>query len=138
MLQGSLQVKDFDIKKAAGGVTFKAFEEILTARVSDNYLEIHLLWAGKGTCCIPSPGTYGPAISAIKVKPGNLKLKFEGFLQIYIDNLTLISFCRLHTICPPSSYFHKEQEDWVDCRDFSFYCSRGCSIHFCFYLEEKK
>ncbi|RWR88650.1 Protein kinase domain-containing protein [Cinnamomum micranthum f. kanehirae] len=68
-IQGTLQVKDFDIKKAAGGVTFKAVEEILTARVSDNYLEIHLLWAGKGTCCIPSPGTYGPAISAIKVTP---------------------------------------------------------------------
>ncbi|XXG68656.1 hypothetical protein AAC387_Pa06g1694 [Persea americana] len=68
-MQGSLQVKDFDIKKAAGGVTFKAVEEILTAHVSDNYLEIHLLWAGKGTCCIPSGGTYGPAISAIKVTP---------------------------------------------------------------------
>ncbi|XXG68630.1 hypothetical protein AAC387_Pa06g1675 [Persea americana] len=68
-IQGSLQVKDFDIKKAAGGVTLKAVGEILTARVSDNYLEIHLLWAGKGTCCIPSPGTYGPAISAIKVTP---------------------------------------------------------------------
>lgn len=69
-------MKDFDIKKEAGGVTHKAVQKILKARVSDNFLEIHLLWAGKGTCCIPDPGTYGPAISAIKVTPGNSKLEF--------------------------------------------------------------
>ncbi|KAF3776305.1 hypothetical protein EJ110_NYTH48608, partial [Nymphaea thermarum] len=40
-----------------------------TANVSHNFLEIHLYWAGKGTCCIPAQGTYGPSISAISVTP---------------------------------------------------------------------
>uniref|UniRef100_A0A2N9F294 non-specific serine/threonine protein kinase n=1 Tax=Fagus sylvatica TaxID=28930 RepID=A0A2N9F294_FAGSY len=43
------------------------FRRILTANVSENYLEIHLFWAGKGTCCIPVQGYYGPLISAIHV-----------------------------------------------------------------------
>nr|POE84429.1 putative lrr receptor-like serine/threonine-protein kinase [Quercus suber] len=37
--------------------------------VSQNYLEIHLFWAGKGTCCVPAQGTYGPSISAISATP---------------------------------------------------------------------
>jgi hypothetical protein len=40
--------------------------------VSENYLEIHLFWAGKGTCCIPVQGYYGPLISAIHVTSGNV------------------------------------------------------------------
>ena len=40
-------------------------------QVSENYLEIHLFWAGKGTCCIPNQGTYGPSISDISASPGN-------------------------------------------------------------------
>ncbi|KAJ0026371.1 hypothetical protein Pint_06973 [Pistacia integerrima] len=32
-------------------------------------MEIHLFWAGKGTCCTPDRGTYGPSISAISVTP---------------------------------------------------------------------
>ncbi|XP_059444959.1 probable LRR receptor-like serine/threonine-protein kinase At1g56140 [Corylus avellana] len=38
-------------------------------QVSENYLEIHLFWAGKGTCCIPRQATYGPSISAISATP---------------------------------------------------------------------
>ncbi|XP_058182595.1 probable LRR receptor-like serine/threonine-protein kinase At1g56140 isoform X3 [Rhododendron vialii] len=64
-IQGNLVRKDFDIKKAAGGVSFKAVQIDFRAQVSKNYLEIHLFWAGKGTCRIPAPGTYGPSISAI-------------------------------------------------------------------------
>jgi hypothetical protein len=40
--------------------------------VSENYLEIHLFWAGKGTCCTPVIGYYGPLISAIHVASGNV------------------------------------------------------------------
>ncbi|KAL7204243.1 hypothetical protein ACSBR2_017336 [Camellia fascicularis] len=36
-------------------------------QVSETYIEIHFFWAGKGTCCVPTQGTYGPSISAISV-----------------------------------------------------------------------
>lgn len=71
-LQGNLALKDFDIRKAAEGVQLRAVEREFNALVSENYLEIHLFWAGKGTCCVPSQGTYGPSISAISVTPGNI------------------------------------------------------------------
>ncbi|KAM4112459.1 hypothetical protein ACJW30_05G141700 [Castanea mollissima] len=65
-IQGTLEFKDFDISKEAGGVE-RALQKIFKANVSENYLEIHLFWAGKGTCCIPVQGHYGPLISAIHV-----------------------------------------------------------------------
>ncbi|XP_030971276.1 probable LRR receptor-like serine/threonine-protein kinase At1g56130 isoform X2 [Quercus lobata] len=65
-IQGRLELKDFDISKEAGEVE-KAIRKIFKANVSENYLEIHLFWAGKGTCCIPVQGYYGPLISAIHV-----------------------------------------------------------------------
>ncbi|KAK3217844.1 hypothetical protein Dsin_011814 [Dipteronia sinensis] len=68
-IQGNRVQKDFDIKKEAGGVSKRAVQRLFTARVSENYLEIHLFWAGKGTCCIPAQGTYGPSISAISAIP---------------------------------------------------------------------
>ncbi|KAG8653160.1 hypothetical protein MANES_06G174700v8 [Manihot esculenta] len=68
-VQGNRVLKDFDIKKEAGGVSKRAVEKDFTAQVSENYLEIHLFWAGKGTCCIPAQGTYGPSISAISANP---------------------------------------------------------------------
>ncbi|KAJ4705812.1 putative LRR receptor-like kinase [Melia azedarach] len=68
-VQGNLVLKDFDIKKAAGGVSKKAVQREFKARVSENYLDIHLFWAGKGTCCVPAQGTYGPSVSAISVTP---------------------------------------------------------------------
>ncbi|XP_058071873.1 probable LRR receptor-like serine/threonine-protein kinase At1g56140 isoform X7 [Magnolia sinica] len=67
-LQGNLAWKDFDIKKEAG-IAFKGIEKTQWVMVYEHILEIHLLWAGKGTCCIPTRGTYGPAISAIHVTP---------------------------------------------------------------------
>ncbi|KAJ4702820.1 hypothetical protein OWV82_022811 [Melia azedarach] len=68
-IQGSLRLKDFDISKEAGGPN-KAITKNFNAMVSDNHLEIHLFWAGKGTCCIPKQGDYGPAISALRVISG--------------------------------------------------------------------
>ncbi|KAK4588890.1 hypothetical protein RGQ29_019772 [Quercus rubra] len=65
-IQGSRELKDFDISKEAGGVE-RALQKNFKVNVSENYLEIHLFWAGKGTCCIPVQGYYGPLISAIHV-----------------------------------------------------------------------
>ncbi|KAF9587455.1 hypothetical protein IFM89_002636 [Coptis chinensis] len=66
-LQGSLQIKDFNIRSEAGGAVNRAVQREFRVQVSENFLEIHLVWAGKGTCCIPTQGFYGPSISAIKV-----------------------------------------------------------------------
>ncbi|XP_022932567.1 probable LRR receptor-like serine/threonine-protein kinase At1g56140 isoform X9 [Cucurbita moschata] len=63
-IQGNRVFKDFNIQNEAGG-SFRAVTKIFKAQVSANYMEIHLFWAGKGTCCIPDEGTYGPSISAI-------------------------------------------------------------------------
>eukprot|EP01018_Ginkgo_biloba_P000739 Gb_01991 [translate_table: standard] len=65
-IQGQKVLQDFNIKEEAGGkneVVAKKF----TANVTENFLEIHFFWAGKGTCCIPVKGTYGPLVSAIRV-----------------------------------------------------------------------
>ncbi|KAL9684537.1 hypothetical protein QQ045_021978 [Rhodiola kirilowii] len=64
-IQGILEWKDFDITKEANGVE-RAVQRNIIVNVTENYLEIHLYWAGKGTCCIPVQGSYGPAISALK------------------------------------------------------------------------
>uniref|UniRef100_A0A0E0QFK3 non-specific serine/threonine protein kinase n=1 Tax=Oryza rufipogon TaxID=4529 RepID=A0A0E0QFK3_ORYRU len=68
-IQGDLKEKDFDIRKMAGGKSFTAVYKSYTATVSKNFLEIHLFWAGKGTCCIPIQGYYGPLISALSITP---------------------------------------------------------------------
>ncbi|RCV10253.1 hypothetical protein SETIT_2G097500v2 [Setaria italica] len=68
-VQGSLREKNFNIRKTAGGKSFTAVSKSYTATVSKNFLEIHLFWAGKGTCCIPTQGYYGPMISALSVTP---------------------------------------------------------------------
>ncbi|OEL27221.1 putative LRR receptor-like serine/threonine-protein kinase [Dichanthelium oligosanthes] len=68
-VQGSLREKNFNIRKMAGGKSFTAVRKSYTAVVSKNFLEIHLFWAGKGTCCIPKQGHYGPMISALSVTP---------------------------------------------------------------------
>ncbi|XP_073058818.1 probable LRR receptor-like serine/threonine-protein kinase At1g56130 isoform X1 [Primulina eburnea] len=62
-IQGNLEWKDFDIQKEVGSL--RAFAKDFKVQVSENYIEIHLFWAGKGTCCVPSQGTYGPLIQAI-------------------------------------------------------------------------
>ena len=68
-------MKDFDIQKEAGGISYKAIQRQFRFEVTENYLEIHLFWAGKGTCCIPTQGTYGPLIQAIHAIPGNTMKK---------------------------------------------------------------
>ncbi|KAI3892541.1 hypothetical protein MKX03_021182, partial [Papaver bracteatum] len=70
-LQGVRHVKDFDIRKEAGGASNRAIQKDYKVQVSQNYIEIHLFWAGKGTCCIPYQASYGPSISAILVTPAS-------------------------------------------------------------------
>ncbi|KAL0407107.1 UNVERIFIED_CONTAM: putative LRR receptor-like serine/threonine-protein kinase [Sesamum latifolium] len=64
-VQGNLEVKDFDIAREANGTLLRAVVREFNVQVSENYIEIHLFWAGKGTCCTPTIDTYGPLISAI-------------------------------------------------------------------------
>ncbi|KAM0063572.1 putative protein kinase RLK-Pelle-DLSV family [Helianthus debilis subsp. tardiflorus] len=68
-LQGNLVFQDFDIKREAWRASFSPVSRQGTVQVTDNYLEIHLFWSGKGTCCVPKQGTFGPLISAISVTP---------------------------------------------------------------------
>ncbi|GMI93620.1 hypothetical protein like AT1G56145 [Hibiscus trionum] len=63
-IQGIRQLSDFDISKEAGGVEI-AIIKSFTTYVTENHLEIHLFWAGKG---LPY-SNYGPSISAISVVP---------------------------------------------------------------------
>ncbi|XVE88510.1 hypothetical protein DITRI_Ditri19aG0074900 [Diplodiscus trichospermus] len=86
-IQGTRQLRDFDISKEAGGVEI-AITKNFTANVTENHLEIHLFWAGKGTCCIPEEGHYGPSISAVSVfpnfKPPSGKEKNQTILVVGI------------------------------------------------------
>ncbi|GJZ86424.1 probable LRR receptor-like serine/threonine-protein kinase [Tanacetum coccineum] len=68
-MQGNLVFPDFDIKRAAGGASFSPVSRTETVQVLNNYLEVHLFWSGKGTCCVPDQGTFGPLISAISATP---------------------------------------------------------------------
>ena len=70
LCQGNPVLQDFDIQKEAGG-PYIGIERDFPAQVSENYLEIHFFWAGKGTCCVPALGTYGPSISAISAINNN-------------------------------------------------------------------
>lgn len=72
LCKGILVERDFDIRKAAGGQSFRPVQKNYTVQVTANYLEIHLFWNGKGTCCVPFQGTYGPSISALSVIPCNI------------------------------------------------------------------
>ncbi|GJU97927.1 probable LRR receptor-like serine/threonine-protein kinase [Tanacetum coccineum] len=68
-LQGNLVFPDFDIKREAAGASWSPVLRQTTVQVLNNYLEVHLFWSGKGTCCVPDQGTFGPLISAISATP---------------------------------------------------------------------
>ncbi|XP_076913953.1 putative LRR receptor-like serine/threonine-protein kinase At1g07650 [Bidens hawaiensis] len=84
-VQGILVLKDFDIVKEAGG-TGRAVTKTRRVDVKNNTLKIQLYWAGKGTSCIPTRGSYGPLISAISVDPSKkyiLRLSFLILTKTY-------------------------------------------------------
>ncbi|CAM0902803.1 unnamed protein product [Alopecurus aequalis] len=68
-VQGERKEQNFDIRKAAGGKSYVVVKKQYVVPVVKNFLEIHLFWAGKGTCCIPTQGYFGPAISALSATP---------------------------------------------------------------------
>lgn len=81
--------RDFDIRGEAGGESFRPVRRNYTTLVTANFLEIHLFWAGKGTCCIPIQGTYGPSISALSVTPCNI-------IILLLDNSNVIANFHVH------------------------------------------
>ncbi|KAG4964407.1 hypothetical protein JHK85_039382 [Glycine max] len=76
-IQGNLVLKDFDIRREAGG-TGKSIEKTFNASVTQHTLKIHFYWAGKGTTGIPTRGVYGPLVSAISVNPNFKPPSGEG------------------------------------------------------------
>lgn len=64
-MQGELVLKDFNIQELAGN-SFIGIDKTFVAQVSNGVLDIHLFYAGKGTCCT-SDGrwSFGPLISAV-------------------------------------------------------------------------
>ncbi|KAL0407100.1 UNVERIFIED_CONTAM: putative LRR receptor-like serine/threonine-protein kinase [Sesamum latifolium] len=64
-VQGNRVEKDFDILREANGTFLRAVVKEFKVQVSENYIDIHFFWAGKGTCCSNFNGTYGPLVSAI-------------------------------------------------------------------------
>lgn len=66
LIQGAKVLKDFNIQDVAGGVD-RAITMNFTTNITENTLEIHFYWGGKGTMAIPYRGVYGPLISAISV-----------------------------------------------------------------------
>lgn len=69
ILQGKLELKDFNIKKEASGVDKELIKEF-KASITNRTLEIRFQWAGKGTTNAPKRGIYGALISAISVESG--------------------------------------------------------------------
>lgn len=63
--QGVKVLEDFNIKDETG--VHRAIIKSFATNISDNTLEIHFYWGGKGTTAIPYRGVYGPLISAISV-----------------------------------------------------------------------
>ncbi|KAL4179672.1 hypothetical protein AMTRI_Chr13g121250 [Amborella trichopoda] len=77
-IQGERVLKDFDIKAEAKGA-YRAIVKTFDANVTNNVLEIHFFWAGKGTCCIPFQGTYGPLVSAMRIyQQGSTSASFSS------------------------------------------------------------
>ncbi|XP_024016702.1 probable LRR receptor-like serine/threonine-protein kinase At1g56130 isoform X1 [Eutrema salsugineum] len=85
-VQGRLVEKDFDIRKTAGENTVVGtVQKEYKANVSENYLEVHLLWAGKGTISVPILGVYGPLISAVSAKPELLGMDVKPYTFAYSE-----------------------------------------------------
>ncbi|KAL0644624.1 hypothetical protein Bca4012_042914 [Brassica carinata] len=68
-VQGRLVEKDFDIRRTSGDTTLRSVYREYKTNVSENYLEIHLFWAGKASLYFPIVGNYGPLISTVSAKP---------------------------------------------------------------------
>ncbi|CAL5393830.1 unnamed protein product [Camellia sinensis] len=81
LLQGKLELKNFNIEKAAGGVNKETIQTFTTV-VTNSTLEIRLYWAGQGTTGIPRRGVYGPLISAISMFNPDYVSKNENNISV--------------------------------------------------------
>ncbi|KAF9597900.1 hypothetical protein IFM89_022261, partial [Coptis chinensis] len=75
---GSRETKDFTIRSAAGGAINRAVQRDFKVQVSENFLEIHLFWGGKWTCCIPVQGDFN---STNKLGEGGFGPIYKGILS---------------------------------------------------------
>ena len=67
--KGERVIQDFNIMNEAHGPK-RALVKLFETNVTNTIIDIHLMWAGKGTCCIPVQSTFGPLVSAIHVSQG--------------------------------------------------------------------
>ena len=92
-MQEKLELQDFNIVQAAQGVDKVVVREF-KAVVRNKTLDIRFHWAGKGTTAALEGGTYGPLISAISVKAGD----------VFVFFLSLLSYLSLRfLVCPTCS-----------------------------------
>ncbi|KAF4362491.1 hypothetical protein F8388_019774 [Cannabis sativa] len=114
-IQGRRLEKDFDISKKAGGV-LKAIQMKYKVNVTENYIEIHLFWAGKGTCCIPKEGYYGPLIAAVhaeadfKVSKGENKKK-TGIIVGIVVPIMVVGLALLLFVCYKRRKYDEDDDE---------------------------
>ncbi|CAN6584623.1 unnamed protein product [Malus baccata var. baccata] len=118
-IQGTLMRKDFDISKVAGDVN-RAVVRKFKVSVSENYLEIHLFWAGKGTCCIPDDGNYGPLIAAVHAASDFTKKSKTGLIVGIAVLVGVVSLLLIFAIL----YMRKKKSEKEEDEDILGLCPR--------------
>ncbi|XP_027353841.1 probable LRR receptor-like serine/threonine-protein kinase At1g56140 isoform X2 [Abrus precatorius] len=150
-IQGTRVLKDFDIQKEAGGFSYRAVQKQFRFEVSENYLEIHLFWAGKGTCCIPAQGTYGPLIQAISAvadfipsvsnNPPSSKKNRTGLIIGVVVGVGVVSFLSVFAIFCIIQKRKREADDeellGIDTKPYTFSYSELKNATNDFNLENK-
>ncbi|TKY66388.1 LRR receptor serine/threonine-protein kinase [Spatholobus suberectus] len=150
-IQGTRVLKDFDIQKEAGGFSYRAVQRQFRFEVSENYLEIHLFWAGKGTCCIPTQGTYGPLIQAIHAipdfiptvsnKPPSSKKNRTGLIVGIVIGVGVVCFLSIFSIfCIMQRRKHHDDDEellGIDTKPYTFSYSELKNATNDFNLENK-
>lgn len=113
-VQNQLVEQDFNIIAEAKG-SKKPYNKTYKITVANNILDIHLLWSGRGTCCIPAKGTYGPLVSAINVTQGSIFNCHFFFIFVFMCNInSILSACfsvlpEDHFTPSPTSSSHNER-----------------------------
>uniref|UniRef100_A0A7N2LJM3 non-specific serine/threonine protein kinase n=1 Tax=Quercus lobata TaxID=97700 RepID=A0A7N2LJM3_QUELO len=119
---GNLVLKDFDLQKEAGGASFVAVQkEYNNVQVSQNYLEIHLFWAGKGTCCVPAQ-EFTPTVSN---SPPSSNKNRTGLIVGLLVGVGVVSFLAVFIVFyivrrrkPPTN--DDEELLGIDAKTFTF------------------
>ncbi|XP_057804635.1 probable LRR receptor-like serine/threonine-protein kinase At1g56140 [Salvia miltiorrhiza] len=121
-IQGSLAEKDFDLQRESGRLPLRAVTRDFTAVVAQNYMEIHLFWAGKGTCCVPAQSVYGPLVSAISATPNftasvsNGKKNRTGLIVGIVVPISVAALLFIFALC----YVSKRRKRQKNLQDEAF------------------